>query len=275
MSRPFDLSKNDTSYEQLLSDLVDNFHTDGFLTLSSLLTPQFTPGLHDECMDIFNGVLDWLLLRGDVEFSSSFRKQQQASTTSVDKQTDEDTSSTTEVYEYPLGVGLKNGYKELVMRSPGRYEMALLIDELPQHYQNRLFEQQHDELLVDRLDENAADYEGKWLMNKKLLDSIKADPCRVDASINNTEESSNIKSNSCNEKKEEKSYLKQLLEWIQQSSSDAAGSTNNECNDGSRSSIEQNKRQYPIDEANVERFMKLVGDLSFIFLLNYYLEQHG
>ena len=67
-SRPFNQSKNDT-YEQL-SGLVDNFHTDGFLTLSSLLTPQFTTGLHNECMDIFNGVLEWLLLRGDVEFST-------------------------------------------------------------------------------------------------------------------------------------------------------------------------------------------------------------
>ena len=77
MSRSFDQSsKNDTSNAQQLSELVANFHTDGFLTLSSLLTPQFTTGLHNECMDIFDGVLEWLLLRGDVEFSSSFRKQQ-------------------------------------------------------------------------------------------------------------------------------------------------------------------------------------------------------
>ena len=76
MSRSFDQSTNEcTSYEQL-SDLVDNFHTDGFLTLSSLLTPQFTIGLCNECMAIFNGVLDWLLLRGDAEFNSSFRKHQ-------------------------------------------------------------------------------------------------------------------------------------------------------------------------------------------------------
>jgi len=69
MSRSFDQSKNDISYAEL-SDLADNFHTDGFLTLSSLLTPQFTIGLYNECMDIFNGVLEWLLLKGDVEFST-------------------------------------------------------------------------------------------------------------------------------------------------------------------------------------------------------------
>ena len=145
MSRSFNKSKNDTSYEQL-SDFIDNFHTDGFLTLSSLLTPQFTSGLHNECMDIFNGVLEWLLLRGEVEFSTSYRKQQQTSTSN--HQTG-DTLTSSAVYEYPLGVGLKNGYKELVMRSPGRYEMALLIDELPQHYQNRC-EQEENEL-ADRL----------------------------------------------------------------------------------------------------------------------------
>ena len=95
MSRSFDQSsKNDTSYEQL-SDLVDNFHTDGFLTLSSLLTPQFTIGLHNECMDIFHGVLELLLLRGDVDFSSSYRKHKQTSTTTDHQQTAGDTSSST------------------------------------------------------------------------------------------------------------------------------------------------------------------------------------
>jgi len=254
MSHPFDQSsQNDTSISQL-SDLVDNFHTDGFLTLSSLLTPQFTIGLHNECMDIFHGALEWLLLRGDVEFSTSYRKQQ---TSSIDQQqtTDEDTSSTT-VYEYPLGIGLKNGYKELVMRSPGRYEMALLIDELPQHYQNRLCEQEENEV-IDRLDGTAADYEGKWLMNRKLLDRVEAYQC-IDISTNGIEESSNIKSNGgyCNEKKEKKSYLKQLLEWIQHPSNRSSST-----NDGSGNSIEQIGQQYPIDQANVTRFMKLVGDI--------------
>ena len=250
MSRPFDQSTNDCTSNAQLSDLVDNFHTDGFLTLSSLLTPQFTTGLYSECMDIFDGVLEWLLLKGDVEFSSSYRKQ--TSTTSVDKQTlTEDTSSTTSVYEYPLSVGLKNGYKELVMRSPGRYEMALLIDELPQHYQNRLFDQQDE--LVDRLVE-PADYEGKWLMNTKLLDRVKADRC-IYTSINNIEESPNMEHN-CKEKEEEKSYLKQLLEWIQHPLH--RSSSTNESNDGSVSSKEH-EHQYPIDQANVARFMKLVS----------------
>jgi len=254
MSRSFDQSKNDTSYAQL-SDLVDNFHTDGFLTLSSLLTPQFTTGLHAECMDIFNGLLELLLLRGDVEFSSSFRKQQ---TSTLDEQQTTECTSSTAVYEYPLGVGLKNGYKELVMRSPGRYEMALLIDELPQQYQQNRLCQHHDQL-ADIWDETAAaaDYEGKWLMNTKLLDSIKADQC-IYTSVNDIEESSNNKSNGsyCIEKEEKKSYLKQLLEWIKHPS---CSSTNSENNDRSGNNIEQHGQQYPIDEANVARFMKLVG----------------
>jgi len=257
MSHSFDQSsKNDTSNTKLISDLVDNFHTDGFLTLSSLLTPQFTTRLHNECMDIFNGVLEWLLLKGDVEFSSSFRKQ--STSTSIDQQTTEDrSSSTAAVYEYPLSVGLKNGYKELVMRSPGRYEMALLIDELPQHYHNRLCEQQENEV-IDRFGETAADYEGKWLMNIKLLDSFKVNQCIDASAVNDTEESSNIKSNGsyCDENEEEKSYLKQLLEWIQHPKS-----TTSESNDGSRNSIEQIGQQYPIDQANVARFMKLVGKI--------------
>ena len=255
MSRSFDQSsKNDTSNAQQLSELVANFHTDGFLTLSSLLTPQFTTGLHNECMDIFNGVLEWLLLKGDVEFSASYRKQ---TSTSTDQQaTTECTSSTTTVYEYPLGLGLKNGYKELVMRSPGRYEMALLIDELPQHYQNRLCEQEENEV-IERLDETAADYEGKWLMNKKLLNRVKVNQCIDASAVNDTEESSNIKSNGsyCNEKKDEKSYLKQLLEWIQHPSCGRSSTS-----DGSSSSdYKEHEQQYPIDEASVARFMKLVG----------------
>jgi len=252
MSRSFDQSKNDISYAEL-SDLADNFHTDGFLTLSSLLTPQFTIGLYNECMDIFNGVLEWLLLKGDVEFSTSYRKQQQTSTSNIDQyQATEDISPST--YEYPLDVGLKNGYKELVMRSPGRYEMALLIDELPQHYyQNRLCEQ--DEL-ADRLDEAAADYEGKWLMNKKLLDSVKTDQC-IDTSTNDRDDSNKSNGRYCDENEEEKSYLKQLLEWIKHPSC-SRSSINIEDSDCS-SSIEQHGQQYTIDEANVARFTKLVG----------------
>jgi len=250
MSHSFHQSTNDKSISQL-SDLVDNFHTDGFLTLSSLLTTQFTSGLHNECMDIFNGVLEWLLLRGDVEFSTSFRKQQTSTSIDHQQQTLTGDTSTTAVYEYPLGLGLKNGYKELVMRSPGRYEMALLIDELPQHYQNRC--EQKDEL-ADRLDETAADYKGKWLMNTKLLDSVKADQC-IDTSTNDIDDSNKSNGSYCNEKKEKKSYLKQLLEWIKHPSCSSSMSSN----DRSRNSIEQNKQQYPMDEASVARFMKLVG----------------
>jgi len=205
-------------------------------------------------MDIFNGVLELLLLRGDVEFSTSYRKQQTSTTLDQPQTLTGDTSTTTAVYEYPLGIGLKNGYKELVMRSPGRYEMALLIDELPQHYQQNRFEQQENEV-IDRLDKTAADYEGKWLMNAKLFDSVKADKF-IDASTNDRDDSNKSNGSYCNEKEEEKSYLKQLLEWIQHPSNRSSSTS-----DESSSISEGHEHQYQIDEANVARFMKLVGDI--------------
>ena len=168
-----------------LSNLVNDFNNDGFLALSSLLTPTFIRGLHTECMDIFNGVLDFLLDRGEVEFKSSYRKHHNRTTTGSYT---EAISSTTR-YEYPLDVGLKNGYRELVMRSPGRYEMALLLDELPSHCKGKGVEAIR----------HSADYEGKWLMTTKMLGN--EEPAKT----------SNIQ---CNET-EEYSCLKQLLGWIQ------------------------------------------------------------
>ena len=92
-------------------------------------------------------------------------------------------------------------------------------------------------------------------MNTKLLDRVKVDQC-IDTSTNDRDDSNKSSGSYCEkEEEEEKSYLKQLLEWIQHPSSDASS----ESNDGSRSSIEQIGQQCPIDEANVARFMKLVS----------------
>ena len=53
--------------------------------------------------------------------------------------TDDDKATTTRTatlacsstYQYPLKVGLKSGYNELVMRSLGMDELSLLVDDLP------------------------------------------------------------------------------------------------------------------------------------------------
>eukprot|EP00985_Skeletonema_marinoi_P022764 scaffold14709_cov149-Skeletonema_marinoi.AAC.4 len=100
---------------------LQTFHTDGYLLFSSLLSsPLFISQLRTECLDIFHAVLDWLYVAGAAEFAESCRRRID------DDETDDDKKVR---YEYPIQLGLKNGYQELVMRSPGRYELALLLEE--------------------------------------------------------------------------------------------------------------------------------------------------
>eukprot|EP00984_Skeletonema_dohrnii_P028994 scaffold19276_cov82-Skeletonema_dohrnii-CCMP3373.AAC.4 len=105
--------------------LLQTFHTDGYLLLPSLLSsPPFISQLRTECLDIFHAVLDWLYVAGAAEFAESCRRR-------ID---DDDSSGSKKVrYEYPIQLGLKNGYQELVMRSPGRYELALLLEDRYDH----------------------------------------------------------------------------------------------------------------------------------------------
>jgi len=60
---------------------------------------------------------------GAAEFAESCRRIDDCHD---DDETDDDKKVR---YEYPIQLGLKNGYQELVMRSPGRYELALLLEE--------------------------------------------------------------------------------------------------------------------------------------------------
>ena len=219
-----------TTTATTLSNLISEFDTDGFLALSSLLSPQFITQLRRECMDIFQGVLDWLLIKGEVEFSASYRRREYG----VDEVEAQEKEEGTSKYQYPLGVGLKNGYTELVMRSPGRYEMALLLDDLP----------------IGGMGGDAAattpDYEGKWLLSAEMLKRMME------------KKKKNVKKANTHPREqngEEESCLKQLLEWAKKGSR-SDGTNGN----GLQSDIYNNHhQQYPADQKNMERFMKLVG----------------
>lgn len=125
---------NTTTY----TNMVDAFHHDGFICLSSLFTPDFTSFLLEECDEIVREVFAWLVECGETEFALPSRRRCCVADCNDDMVMLDDAQGESEAakedttcrqYEYPLQQGLKNGYKELVMRSPGRYELVLLVDD--------------------------------------------------------------------------------------------------------------------------------------------------
>ena len=114
------------------SDLATAFHTDGYLLLPNQFSPTFTSSLLKECSSIFAGVLSHLFECGEIEFAQGRRLvAQQSGDETDDPQNDTDEKCAEKrgaVFEYPLKQGIKHGYREIVMRSPGRYEVALLVD---------------------------------------------------------------------------------------------------------------------------------------------------
>jgi hypothetical protein len=98
--------------------LATSFHNQGYLTLSPLLSPVFTFRLLHECSFTFQAVLHYLRQNNEIDFDTPSRP----------KKSESEYSNANEDFEYPMGAGVKNGYKELVMRSPGRFELALLVD---------------------------------------------------------------------------------------------------------------------------------------------------
>ena len=102
--------------EDTLDQVVEEFDRDGFVIISGLLGPELVEMLREECMLCFRGVFSFMRERGLVDFSEAYRETPHGDDTS---------------YEYPLGIGQKGGYREIVMRSPGRYEMAMLVDAPP------------------------------------------------------------------------------------------------------------------------------------------------
>mmetsp|Transcript_28351 Transcript_28351/g.59638 ORF Transcript_28351/g.59638 Transcript_28351/m.59638 type:complete len:445 (+) Transcript_28351:73-1407(+) len=200
-----------TCYQQMASE----FHRDGFLCLSDVFPSDFVDMLRSETMGLFASCLHHLRENGELEFEQSWRRRRLRRSTedgdlvpikknysstperesrNLEHNSEDSTanearkSSCTEYdtpyeYQYPLKVGLKHGYQELVMRSPGRYEMALLLDdavhksitpnrhsapgydhatndkeELPNHYSGRRFGEK-------------GDYNDKWLMNQNMYEN--------------------------------------------------------------------------------------------------------
>ena len=94
-------------------ELASSFHRDGYLVLPQLFSPSFTSQLLDECSTTFHAVLSYLHEHGEIDFAAASKLCADGSNK----------------YQYPFGQGLKSGYRELVMRSPGRYEMALLVND--------------------------------------------------------------------------------------------------------------------------------------------------
>jgi hypothetical protein len=149
----------DSDKQQQSSTLLNTFHKDGYILLPSpLLSPSFISQLHTECLDIFHTVLDWLCVVDAADFAESWRicegrvvpfpqRQHRSSAAEYDDDdnlNDSDdggsqansSDSRKKEYKYPIKVGLKNGYQELVMRSPGRYELALLMEHRDYSYYN-------------------------------------------------------------------------------------------------------------------------------------------
>lgn len=106
------MSANNSTTEDDHTQLASSFHHDGYISLSDLFSPAFTSQLFDECISTFHALLNYLCRHGETEFAAPSRLS---------------STSDGSIYQYPLAKGLKNGYKELVMRSQGRYEMALLV----------------------------------------------------------------------------------------------------------------------------------------------------
>ncbi len=203
-------------------NLIDKFHEEGFLVIPSVLTPQFTAKLRRECMDIFHGVFEYLHAVGEIEFTASHRKRNnnpQLEPSFVESKKRSNDAASLDKYEYPMRLGMKNGYRELVMRSPGRYELVLL----------------HDGCIPTQLynDQNDSSYccnDGRWLLSKKAL--LKSQRQRTPISAQNNQPdlimgmlSNSISTNntisrghnchtSIEEDTEDESCLKHLLSWI-------------------------------------------------------------
>ena len=205
------------------SQVVNDFDSDGFVAISSLFTPQFTAKLREECTEIFNGTCEYLFLTDRADFKTSYRPHKT------------EQSAKDELYEYPLKVGLKNGYRELVMRSPGRYELALLLDDLPEIFEAR-----------------DPDYNGKWLLSTNVLNHANSwQGKHRNLSANATQPHE--------DQLTEVSSLKQLLEWVRNCTK-----CNNQTHNSDKRSGDNNRKrneQHPIDQKNMEEFMKLVSDI--------------
>jgi hypothetical protein len=87
-----------------VSDLTETFHKFGFLVLKQALPANALQEWHSFGQDYFDKCFESLYERGHTQHAKH--------------KTDDG--------DYVLGLGAKHGFREIVMRSPGRYELSLL-----------------------------------------------------------------------------------------------------------------------------------------------------
>jgi hypothetical protein len=87
-----------------VSDLTEAFHRDGFLVLKQALPTNALQEWQSFGQDYFGKCFETLYERGHTQYAKH--------------KTDDG--------DYVLGLGAKHGFREVVMRSPGRYELSLL-----------------------------------------------------------------------------------------------------------------------------------------------------
>ena len=251
-------------------NLVNKFHEDGFLVLPSVFSPEFTSKLRQECMDIFQEALEYLHAVGEIEFADSHRTRNntiQLERPYVDstKKTDDSHSASSGKYEYPLRLGMKNGYREIVMRSPGRYELVLLMgDGITTHR------------IGDQNDPSNYCKDGRWLLSTKaLLNYAHINQSIPSKAQNNNQPhdltagvSSSFNSNSNNAIIGEHNYnyctntvdgdteseccLKQLLSWIREFPY---------CSDSKYNNDLGANQCHQTDRSRMQQFMQLVDEL--------------
>jgi hypothetical protein len=102
-----------------LSETQATFSKDGFVRLNGILPNTALQNVHRFSKDSFHRVFERLHQNGHTLFPTHYR---------LDNATGE--------REYALGLGVKHGFREIVMRSPGRYEISLLYSAAPDYLES-------------------------------------------------------------------------------------------------------------------------------------------
>jgi len=93
---------------------------DGFVVLSRLIPSDILQEWHSFSQEYFQWSLKILHERGHIT-NPSYERIQEHNNDDDQKSTGNENQS-----DYTLGLGIKHGFREIVMRSPGRFELSLL-----------------------------------------------------------------------------------------------------------------------------------------------------
>ena len=93
-----------------ISPIMEKFRQDGYIVLKQVIPSDLVEAFRVHAENVFRDVFGTLHRQGHTPFPVHFH---------------DDT--------YTLELGVKNGFREVVMRSPGRYELSLLLNQDEQH----------------------------------------------------------------------------------------------------------------------------------------------